>query len=278
MSLKYEKTKTLTATDMFLWWCKEKIRNKRHLKIKNATTHSKDTILISSNGDELDWLRKHALVLAEQIDKLEIADKEKFYFTKATKEIYIKKGELYQANERIQHLEKVDMGTEREIMSERRFKSIIYKFNEKARERLIYDGEVINMKQYLGFLYVQKVPRNDPRFIGNKSSRMPNWAESKKYKQELTDQGVQIKDKEHPDGKNWIVYFDDEDFVRFSWTKKRGACRVKNHNYYSFKPSAGLTGSKKELSKANKDNPALKHTYTKQRIYYPVVHYKKGER
>jgi hypothetical protein len=277
MSLRYETPKTLTAADMFLWWCKSKKRFRRHLKIKYSNTHSRDTVLVSTNGDELDWLRMHVLVLAEQIEKLEIADKDTSRFTLKTKEIYKKKREIYDANGRIKHLEQVDLNTEKEIMSEKKFKSIIYEFNTRAKDRLIYEGEVINMKQYLGFLYVQKIPRNDIRF-GTKSSAMPNWGESRKYKQELIDQGIQIKDKDHPDGKNWIVYFDDEDYVKFSWTKKRGACRVKNHNFYSFSPSAGASGPKKELSKANKKNPLLKLIYTKQRIYYPVVHYKKGER
>ena len=58
MSLRFESPKTLTATDMFIWWAKNKIRSKRHLKIKDANTHSKTTTLISKNGDELDWIDK----------------------------------------------------------------------------------------------------------------------------------------------------------------------------------------------------------------------------
>ena len=118
MSLTYESPKILTAKDMFIWWCKSKKRIRRHLKIKNATTHSKDTVLVSNNGDELDWLRMHVLVLAEQIEKLEIADRNNTQFSLKTKEIYRKKKEIYDANTRIKHLEQVDLSTEKELMSE----------------------------------------------------------------------------------------------------------------------------------------------------------------
>lgn len=270
MSLRYETPQTLTATDMFLWWCKQKTRNKRHLKVKNASTHSKPTILVSRNGDELDWLRKHVLVLADQIEKLEKLDNEKYYFTKSTENIYIKKREIYEANERIKHLEQVNADTQQTVMSEKKFRDILYYFNTKAKDALINEGRVINMKQYLGYIYIQKIPRNDERF-GSKSSAMPNWNESKKYKQELIDQGIQIKDKEHPDGENWIVYFDDDHYVRYSWTKKKGACRVKNHNFYAFYPSAGKNGARKQLVEANHANPLLNMIYTNRRIYYPKL-------
>jgi hypothetical protein len=269
MSLRYEVSKTLTATDMFLWWCKNKIRNKRHLKVLYSTTNSKETILISGNNEELDWLRKHVLILAEQINKLEIADMDnKYSFSSKTKELYSKKGDLFDANQRIAHLEKVDGATRTVIMSEGKFRDVLYRFNTTMRDRLVQDGDVINMKNYMGYLYIQKVQRNIAGYT-SKSSRMPNWPESKKYKQELIDEGIQVKDVDHPDGKNWLVYFDDDYYLRYSWNKKRGACRVKNHNYYSFCPTNGTNGAKKQLTKANRDNGFLHKTYIDKNIYYP---------
>ena len=267
MSLKFETPKTLTATDMFMWWCKQKIRRKRHLRILYATSHSKDTILISRNGEELDWLRKNVLVLAEQIENLERADAKVPYFTGNTDKIYIKKREIYEAENRIKHLQQVDNASFQVVMSEAKFKSILYAFNSKARDAMINDGKVINMKNRIGFLYVQKVDRNSE--YASKSMRMPNWNESKKYKQELIDKGIQIKDDEHPDGKKWIVYYSDDYYLRVSWTKKKGASRVRNHPFYNFEPSRGETGTRKQLSSANMKNPFLHKTYFNRRIYYP---------
>lgn len=270
MSLKYETPKTFTATDMFIWWCKEKIRVKRYLKIQGIKSHGMVTRLISRNGDELKWLREHVLVLAEQIEKLEIIDTNKHGFTKITHEIYDKKRELYNSGQRIKQLEQVDFNTEKIIMTENGFREILYEYNNKVRKALVEDAAVINMKQFLGYLYIQKIDRNicvGPN--GNpKSLRMPNWGESNKYKQELIDEGVQIKDKEHPDGTSWVVYYDDDYYFRYAWAKKRGACRVKNHPYYSFIPSNGVNSSKKELIEANRNNPFLHKTYTDNRIYY----------
>lgn len=269
MSLKFETPKTLTATDMFIWWSKNKIRRKRHMKVLNAKTNSRDTILVSRNKDELTWLRQNVIVLDEQIQKLEQEDKvNKYTFTSKTMSIYEKKRELYDANKRIEHLEKVDGDTQHVVMSERIFRDVLCKFNTGVKERLVQDASIVNMKSYLGFLLIKKIDRNKGVY-DSKSTRMPNWPESNKYKQELIDQGIQIKDKDHPDGKNWIVYFDDDYYLRYSWIKKRGACRVKNHNYYAFIPSSGKAGAKKLLIEANRKNPFLHSTYQKSQIYYP---------
>jgi len=270
MSLKYETPKTLTATDMFIWWCKEKIRVKRYLKIQGENSNGFPTRLISRNGDELKWLREHVLVLAEQIEKLEIADTDKHGFTKLTHQIYDKKRELYNSGQRIKHLEQVDFNTEKVVMNENEFRAILYEYNSRVRSALISDASVINMKQFLGYLYVQKIERGITNSLTSnpKSLRMPNWGESNKYRQELIDEGVQIKDADHPDGANWIVYYDDDYYLRISWAKKRGACRVKNHPYYTFIPSNGENGTKKQLIASNRSNPFLHKTYTDNRIYY----------
>lgn len=266
MSLRYEVPKTLTATDMFIWWCKNKIRKRRHLKILYQNSNSRPAILVSNNGDELKWLRKNVLVLAEQIEGLEKIDNNKYYFTKITQQIYDKKSEIYEANNRIKHLEQVDNNNSQIVMSEADFKKVLYSFNSKVRDDLINNASVINMKSYLGYLYISRVDRNSG-IIDSKSSRMPNWLESNKLKAKLISEGIQIKDKNHPDGKKWIVYFDDDYYLRFTWTKNRGACRVHNHIYYSFQPSKGQGGSRKQLSNANRKNDFLSLTYTSRDLY-----------
>ena len=124
MSYRIEHPRILTPTDMFIWWCKEKIRKRRHLKIKYQRSHAKDTILVSRNGDELEWLRAHVLVLDEQIMKLEEQEKGKWYFTKNVEKIYQMKRELAEAHTRIKHLEQVNPDTEQVLMSEKQFREI----------------------------------------------------------------------------------------------------------------------------------------------------------
>ncbi len=270
MSNYTEKPRILNTNDMFISWCKEKMRNKRHLRIRFQNTRAKYTVLVSKNGDELKWLIEHIDILEQKILALEIIEKSKVYFTKNIIKIYNMKTEINQCKERINHLNNVNLETEHLIMDDHKFKSIIYMFNKKVRDRMINNGEVVNMKQYLGYIHVQKVLRNHPAFK-SKAATTVNWKESKLYKQELIDKGIQIRDKEHTDGKNWIVYYTDEWFLRIGWRKKQGACRVKNHTYYSFAPAKGPGGVRKQLSKANVDDPFLHKKYISRKIYYPSL-------
>ena len=270
MSLKYEYPKTLGVKEMFAWWCKQKIRKKRYLKLVNERSNSSPTQLIANNGDELNWLREHVLILAKQIEKLEIEDKGNMHFTKKTEAIYAKKKELYHANKRIDHLEQVDHKTTHVVIQEKMFRDVIERFNLAVRDRIVNNGEVVNMKQKLGYVYVQKIDRfkTGPT---SKSTKMPNWGESYKYRDELIAKGIQIMDKDHPDGKKWMIYYDDDWYLRFAWAKSSGACRVKNHIFYSFKPANSIGGPKKQLTQANRKNPLLHLTYHDKRIYYPQL-------
>lgn len=261
MSFRLEEPKTHGVKEMFEWWCKGKIKFKRHMKIMGANSNSNPTRLVSKNSDELKWLREHVMVLAEQIEKLQIADKNKSYFTKDTESIYNKNREIYDANARIKHLEQVDGSVVHEVMTEKKFRDVINLFNQKTLDRLINDASAINMKSTLGFLYIQRVERTEGINGEDKCLRMPNWGESYKVKKELIEAGITPKDKDHPDGENWIVFYDDEYFIRFAWSRRNGACRVKNHGFYKFIPSKGLNGAKKQLAKANQDNKFLAFTY-----------------
>jgi len=264
MSYRIEKPKLLLINDMFLWWCKSKIKNKRHMDIRHEKSHGKDTILVSANKDELAWLREHILVLDEQIIKIEAQEKSKPYFTKRLEKMYEMKSEIIESNKRIEELEQADPNGERIVMSDRKFKAIIYCYNKKAVAALV-SGKIINMKQYMGFLYVNKIPRNHPDFV-IKGSAIVNWAESFKYKKELIAKGEIPRSKEQPEGKNWLVHYTDDYFLKYTWTKKSGACRVKNHGFYGFYPAKA---TKKNLARANDENKLLHKRYVKKKIYYP---------
>jgi hypothetical protein len=262
MSFRLETPKTLGTKEMFMWWCKEKIKKKRHLKLLYTNSHSKPTQLVSRNGDELKWLRQNVIVMAEQIEKLQIIDmKSKHSFTKETRRIYELNREIYDSRQRIKHLEQVDNNRTEIVESEKDFRRILETYNLKVRDELINNAETINMKQNMGFLYIKRVDRARIIDSNAKSLRMPNWGESKKKKDELIAAGIQPKNEAHPEGKNWIVYFDDESWMRFNWTKYNGACKVKNYTSYKFMPSGGINGPRKQLTKANRSNPFLAMTY-----------------
>lgn len=265
MSFRIEEPKILTAEDMFDWWCKQKIRKRRHLRVLYRTNKAVDTILVSSNGDELKWLKLHVEVLKKRIEKLGAQEKDKVYFTKDLEEYYRLKRELSDAYVRIDNLEKLDPKTRRVIMGYKQFRKIICEFNKRAGEA-IKRGKIINPKNQLGYLYVQKLNRG--KTMKSRSRNMINWPASHAFKKELIEKGIQIRDKEHPDGKNWLVYFTDDWYLRFHWTKKKGACHVKNGKFYNFKAASIL---KRSLAKDNKENPFLHREYVTRRIYYPKL-------
>jgi hypothetical protein len=231
-------------------------------------SNSVPTRLISKNRDELDWLRKHVTVLSEQVEKLQILDKKKSYFTKDTEQIYIKNREIYDAKQRIKHLEQVDGSTEQVVITEKKFKEVIESYNQKVLDRLINDAAVINMKANLGFLYIQRVERGPGPNGNDKSLRMPNWGESYKRRDELISKGLTPKNQDNPDGEPWIIYFDDEYFIRFAWSRRNGACRVKNHGFYHFIAARGTNGAKRQLAKANQENKFLAFNYKLKSGYY----------
>jgi len=268
MSIRYEKPETYGVKDMFIWWCKAKIKHKRHMRIVGERSNSVPTRLISKNSDELNWLREHVLVLYEQVEKLQIADKKKSYFTKDTEEIYRKNREIYEANDRIKHLEQVDGKTEQVVITQKTFQDVIKLYNQKVIDRLVNNAAVVNMKSNMGFLYIQRVERGISPDGSDKSLKMPNWKESFKAKEELIAQGITPKDQNNPDGAEWIIYFDDEYFVRFAWSRRNGACRVRNHGFYKFIPAKGKTGARRQLSMANKKNKFLIHSYKLKSGYY----------
>lgn len=266
MSLRYEVPKTLTATDMYMWWCKNKIRSRRHLKIKHANTKAHMALLVSKNSDELHWLKEHVLILSDRIKRFEKDDNHKGYFTNKTKEIYSMRAEIFESNNRIKNLKNVNDDSEQLIMSEKMFKAVLTSFNEKSLERMVDNGEVIGMKHRLGYLHVEYIKRNNGH-EASKSLSMPDWGASYKYKAELIAQGLQIKDKEHPDGKKWVIFHSDEYYVKYSWMKSGGSCSVKNHTTYKFIPSSGVKGAKRKLIDSNNDNPNLYRKY-KDRVVY----------
>jgi hypothetical protein len=112
-------------------------------------------------------------------------------------------------------------------------------FNIMAMERIL-EGEVLYMGHNLSTLRVIRVETNfhKPKI---------NWADSFKRRDELIDQGKELYSKSNPDGEKWFVYYLEDTYCRFYWTKSW--CAVLNKSAYRFHPSRGASGNKEKLIK-----------------------------
>lgn len=83
-------------------------------------------------------------------------------------------------------------------------------------------------------------------------TKVINWPESNKLKQQIIDQGGQPREKGSEEGENWIVYYTDEFFCRIKWDKKNTKGHsVKNWKIYRFSPAWGF---RRYLSKKLKED------------------------
>lgn len=117
-------------------------------------------------------------------------------------------------------------------------KKILEKFNTRAMEQIIYEGEVLEMGWYLSDLYIIRVEANPDH-------PAVNWKASHERKQKIIEEGGTPKSDENPDGEPWIVYHDDDWFAKFHWRKS--GCTVPNKTAYSFRATRGDKGNKTKL-------------------------------
>lgn len=125
------------------------------------------------------------------------------------------------------------------------FRTICSRFNILAMDRIL-EGEVLHMGHGLSNLRIVKVKTN---------FRKPkiDWHESNKLRDKLIKEGKTPYDKKNnPDGVKWFVYFLNEWFCKFHWSKKY--CVVPNQRVYRFEPSRGAKGNKEKLIKLLKED------------------------
>jgi len=265
MAVRHAKPKIHCVEKMFMFWAENLKKEKPHLIIKNQFTTSKPTELWYEVKEELDYLNNRNLYLDEQIMKLEIIDREVKRFTSLTEEIFEYKTEIVNNKNKIKILQKLDPKSKQLILNYTVFRAIIEKFNLKASDEIIA-GKTINLGNRLGYSQIRKI---EPEI---RSKNDIDWAESNKYKKELQDKGVVTKSKEHPEGKNWLVYRNSSYYLRWAWVKRYNrACTVKNNRVYAFYPTESGTsmkgkdkvlGNKSKLAKAQTDNNLLHTKYT----------------
>lgn len=246
--------KSYGVRDMFNFWVRNKRKIRPYLKLKYPGKN-KNTELWYIVKSEIAYLKQELLNIDKKIQILEQKDSRIDAFTATTKQIYEFKKEVYNIHEKIKQLSKQDPNKEILLLDFYKFREVIYSYNKEAVNQMI-QGETINLNESLGYVYVLKIKR---------PNKAINWEESLAYKQELLDSGKTIKDSDNPEGKNWLVYFNNNYYLRWAWKKKNMACRVKNNSVYGFYPTAssskGVAGTRRQLADANKKNPALHLNY-----------------
>lgn len=143
------------------------------------------------------------------------------------------------------------------------FKEVISRFNKKASDAIIF-GSLLNLGNRLGYILIKKIRRSYKKLE-------PDWGASNKIKAQLIAEGKTPKDKDHPDGEEWIKFYTDPWYLRWGWMK-RYVCRVKNQSVYKFAPTSNRSktagdnsleklGNKGKLVLANRLNPTLHLVY-----------------
>lgn len=131
-----------------------------------------------------------------------------------------------------------------EKIQKKNFSAICAEFNSGIVD-LMLKGQDFNMGFNLGYLGIRRVDR-DPRYPAI------DWAESKKYKEELLAAGTSLYDKDTGKGVKWHVYFTNSYYCRFFWTK--GLSSVKNKSGYRFDFTRGVKGNKEKLKRLLQSN------------------------
>jgi hypothetical protein len=135
------------------------------------------------------------------------------------------------------------------------FKEIIYRFNTKLSDEIIYRGYIFRPGFGIGNTRIKKV-RTDLRV-----KKRINWCESNKIKKEIIARGgipfkVTLRDDlgkivEDNGGEKWFVYFNTDFDYLWHWGKKTATAI--NVPYYKFRPTKYNNTSKEgKLGNVNK--------------------------
>lgn len=126
------------------------------------------------------------------------------------------------------------------------FKNIIADFNIMAMQAIIYEGRVLDMRCGLSNICIMQIKRspNHPAI---------DWYESNKLKQQLLAEGKELYNEETGKGEQWLVYFTDDKYCRFYWSKK--FVKLPNKSVYRFEPTRGLKGNKEMLKEHLRKHP-----------------------
>ncbi len=117
-------------------------------------------------------------------------------------------------------------------LDKKAFKSVIQTFLRLSMDDIVQGGS-LHIGYHVGKLQVYRIKRSFRRPI-------VDWGETRKYKQQLIDEGKPLFDKETGEGNKWLVYNTDEYYYGLVWKKEsireigyRGTLR--NYQFYKLK-------------------------------------------
>lgn len=126
------------------------------------------------------------------------------------------------------------------------FSEVCSEFNQSAMDKIILEGGELPLGFNLSTISVIRIKRN------YKNPKV-NWHASNIRKEELLRDGKSLWNKDNPEGAKWLIYYTDEEYCRFYWSKSKS--RVLNKTVYHFTPTRGLKGNKDKLIHMLKNDP-----------------------
>ncbi len=122
-------------------------------------------------------------------------------------------------------------------VSQELYEDICKEFNIKLFD-LILTGYEFDMGSNMGTISIARIERSP-------TTLTVDWNETKKYKQELIEQGVKLYDSATGEGEKYHIYYTDKFYCKYHWTKSK--CKVKNKMAYRFDATRGKKGNKEKL-------------------------------
>lgn len=137
-------------------------------------------------------------------------------------------------------------------LSYEQYREIAEEFNKMAVEELL-KGHRIRLPARLGYIQIIRIHRSFKR-------PLVDWKASYDLKAKLEAEGKKLYDKETGKGEKWIVYFTDDYYFRYYWSKKN--CKVRNKSVYRFVPTRGKVGAKDKLTALLKSDETAEFNFS----------------
>lgn len=132
---------------------------------------------------------------------------------------------------------------QKDEISYRLFYDIIREFHKEISHKIILETYRFKPSEIGIFEVIKDIRRG----------KSINWHASKKRKQEIIDAGGTPYSKlSAPNGIEWFVYHEGEDYFKWHWFKDTSAKFIKNLKFYTFKVA---TGNRRAVAPAVKQNP-----------------------
>lgn len=142
-------------------------------------------------------------------------------------------------NKAIQKIDEELTTIEADMIGNSLFRDILYKFNNKISDEIVYRGYMLMLGSRMGHIRIKKI---DCR---SRIRRRINWDLSNRKKAEILARGgtpYKVLEKNearevisHNEGEMWLVYFTNDFDYLWHWNKGRGV--VMNSGYYKMRPT-----------------------------------------